>query len=64
MNAKRMREKVANNICDREISWEMAHEALVAMNFFGNWEEEDFYTRPVDEAEIKECVWEYCFANN
>ena len=59
----KIRSKVANAICDREISWEMAYNALIAMDFFANWDDDEFDYRPVDESEIKECVWNYCFPN-
>lgn len=53
--------KVANEIAEKDITWQMAYDAMYAMKFFHNWDDDELYHRPVDTTEIAECVYEYYF---
>ena len=58
-----LREALAKNIATREIPYYKTYTALIELDIFGNWSDDDLFHRPVNEREVKDLVYDYYYPN-
>ena len=56
----KLRRDVASDICNEDIPYEKLLEIFDKWNVFDNWEDDEFYYRPVDVESLREAVEQEC----